>query len=54
MFQIAAFSDVHGNLEALEAILSNMEKQEFDEIVCLGDVIGIGPNPRECLALILN
>lgn len=54
MFKIAVFSDVHGNLEALEAILSNMEKQEFDEVVCLGDVIGIGPNPRECLALILN
>ena len=54
MFKIAIFSDVHGNLEALQAILSNMEKEEFDEIVCLGDVIGIGPNPRECLSNILN
>jgi len=54
MFKIAIFSDVHGNLEALQAILSNMEKDEFDEIVCLGDVIGIGPNPRECLSLILS
>lgn len=52
MFRIAIFSDVHGNQEALEAILASIEKSEFDEVICLGDVIGLGPNPKECLDLI--
>lgn len=54
MFKVAVFSDIHGNLEALQAILANIEKNEFDEIVCLGDVIGIGPNSKECLDLIIS
>lgn len=54
MFRIAVFSDVHGNLEALEAILANMEKADFDEIVCLGDVIGLGPDSKACLDLIMR
>ena len=52
MFRIAIFSDVHGNKEALEAILTSIEKIDFDEVICLGDVIGLGPNPKECLDLI--
>ncbi len=52
MFRIAIFSDVHGNKEALEAILTSIEKVDFDEVICLGDVIGLGPNPKECLDLI--
>ena len=47
--KLAIFSDIHGNLEALSAILDDIKKQDFDEIICLGDVIGIGPNPKECL-----
>ena len=54
MFRVAIFSDIHGNLEALNSILSNIEKSEFDEIICLGDVIGIGPNSKECLDLIIK
>lgn len=54
MFKVAIFSDIHGNLEALEAILSNIEKSDYDEVICLGDIIGIGPNPKECLELILK
>lgn len=54
MFRIAVFSDVHGNQEALEAILASIEKIDFDEVICLGDVLGIGPNPKECLDLIRN
>ena len=49
MFKVAVFSDIHGNLEALDAILSSIEKEEYDEVICLGDVIGFGPSPRECL-----
>ncbi len=45
----AVISDIHGNLEALEAVLSDIKSQGITEIYCLGDVIGYGPNPRECI-----
>ncbi len=45
----AILSDIHGNLVALQAVLADLEKQKVDEIVCLGDVVGYGPRPRECL-----
>lgn len=54
MKRIAVFSDIHGNLDALESILNDIEKNNIDEIIYLGDVIGIGPNPKECLDRIMN
>lgn len=43
------FSDVHGNIEALEAVLSAFEqKAPIDEFICLGDIVGYGANPEEC------
>jgi diadenosine tetraphosphatase ApaH/serine/threonine PP2A family protein phosphatase len=45
----ALISDVHSNLEALQAVLSDIRSQAISEIYCLGDVVGYGPNPRECL-----
>ncbi len=45
-------SDIHGNLEALEAVFKELEKQDLDKILCLGDVIGYGPDPEECVALV--
>jgi predicted phosphodiesterase len=45
----AIISDIHANLEALEAVLVDIDTQRVDEIVCLGDVVGYGPNPRECI-----
>ena len=45
----AIFSDVHGNLEALLAVLANAEKQGVASYLCLGDVIGYGANPNECV-----
>ena len=50
----AIVSDIHGNLEALEAVLSDIENQKCDRIVCLGDVIGYGPNPCECLDSVMK
>ena len=44
----AIISDIHGNIEALTAVLADIEAQGISEIYCLGDVIGYGPNPREC------
>jgi diadenosine tetraphosphatase ApaH/serine/threonine PP2A family protein phosphatase len=50
----AVLSDVHGNLEALEAVLADIEQQDISEIYCLGDIVGYGPNPCECLDLLLD
>ena len=54
MKRIAVFSDIHGNLEALESILNDIERNNIDEVIYLGDVIGIGPSPKECLDLIMD
>jgi diadenosine tetraphosphatase ApaH/serine/threonine PP2A family protein phosphatase len=51
---IAILSDIHGNLEALTAVLADIEQQGVEAIYCLGDVVGYGPNPRECLDLARN
>lgn len=48
----AIISDIHGNLEALEAVLADIHSQGISEIYCLGDIIGYGPNPRECIDLV--
>ncbi|MBI2192657.1 MAG: metallophosphoesterase family protein [Planctomycetes bacterium] len=45
----AIISDIHGNLEAFQEVLKDIESQGISEILCLGDVIGYGPNPLECL-----
>jgi predicted phosphodiesterase len=45
----AIVSDIHGNLAALEAVLEDIHGQNVDRIVCLGDVIGYGPEPCRCL-----
>ena len=49
MPRTAVISDIHGNLEALESVLSDIKSRSVDRIFCLGDVIGYGPNPRECI-----
>jgi len=48
----AIVSDIHANLEAFEAVLERIEKEKCDEIFCLGDIVGYGANPRECLELV--
>ncbi|WP_425616238.1 metallophosphoesterase [Anatilimnocola sp. NA78] len=47
----AILSDVHGNLEALTAVLRDIEMHDVDEIICLGDLIGYGPDALACLQL---
>lgn len=49
---IAVISDIHGNLEALEAVLADIDRFKLDGIWCLGDVIGYGPDPLPCLDLV--
>jgi diadenosine tetraphosphatase ApaH/serine/threonine PP2A family protein phosphatase len=46
----AVLSDIHGNLEALDAVLGRLASE--DRLLCLGDVVGYGPQPNECVAAI--
>ena len=50
----AIFSDIHGNLQALNAILEDIKNRDITETYCLGDIIAIGPNPMECLDLVIK
>jgi predicted phosphodiesterase len=50
----AIISDIHSNLEALQAVLKDIKSQNVTEIYCLGDVVGYGPNPRECVDLVME
>jgi diadenosine tetraphosphatase ApaH/serine/threonine PP2A family protein phosphatase len=47
----AIISDIHSNLEAFEAVLADVASQGVNEIYCLGDLVGYGPNPIECIDL---
>ena len=50
--RVAVFSDVHGNLHALEAVLAAIDGDAPDEVWCLGDLVGYGPKPNECCLLV--
>jgi len=50
----AIISDIHGNLTALEAVLVDISQQGVDQTYCLGDVVGYGPNPRECIDRVMQ
>lgn len=50
--RFAIFGDIHANLQALEAVLSDARTQLCSHYVCLGDIVGYNANPRECLALV--
>ena len=52
LVRIAVFSDVHANLPALEAVLEFVEGLSVDAVLCLGDLVGYGPHPREVIARI--
>jgi len=48
--RLAIFSDIHGNLEALDAVLGDIDAERCDEVWCLGDIVGYGADPAECVA----
>lgn len=54
MQSIAIISDIHGNLQALEAVLNDIQRQGADRIYCLGDLVGKGPNPSEVVDLLFD
>lgn len=50
--KLGILSDIHGNLEAFTAVLKECHSLGVQSILCIGDVVGYGPNPKECLQLI--
>jgi len=50
--RIGIFSDIHANLPALEAVLAALEKEDCDQLVCCGDVVGYGAFPNECCQML--
>ena len=50
--RVAVISDIHGNYHALEAVLAEVTAEAPDEIWCLGDVVGYGPEPNQCCAVV--
>jgi len=50
--RIAVISDIHGNLHALEAVLESIDADAPETVWCLGDLVGYGPRPNRCCALV--
>ena len=50
--QYAVLGCLHGNAEALRAVMADIKRRGVERIVCLGDVVGFGPDPLECLDMV--
>ena len=50
--RLAVLSDIHGNLEALKQVLADMKGLRIDQRICLGDMVGYGPDPEAVVRLI--
>ena len=50
----AILSDIHGNYDAFEAVLEGLSRESIDSIICLGDIVGYGPEPAACLNRVRN
>ncbi len=50
--KIAVISDIHANLEAFQAVVTSIDKRMPDRVICLGDLVGYGPDPEEVVQLI--
>ena len=48
----AIISDIHSNLEAFKTVLKKIENLAVDQIICLGDIVGYGPSPNECVEIV--
>ncbi len=49
--RLMVFSDIHGNLEALQSVLKDVAKKNVHRSICIGDLVGYGPYPNECIDL---
>ena len=50
--KFAIIADIHANLDALQVVLADIKEQKCTHYACVGDVVGYGPNPRECLDIV--
>ncbi|MEI8106057.1 MAG: metallophosphoesterase family protein [Actinomycetes bacterium] len=50
--RVAVLSDIHANVHALEAVLAAADADNVDAVWCLGDLVGYGPQPNRCVALV--
>ena len=50
--KIAVISDIHGNMDALSTFLEDVNTENVDTIICLGDLVGYGPYPNEVISMI--
>jgi diadenosine tetraphosphatase ApaH/serine/threonine PP2A family protein phosphatase len=48
----AVISDIHANAEALRSVLADIDQRGLERIICLGDIVGYGPDPLECVDLV--
>lgn len=52
MNRYAIIADIHANLDAFQVVLEDIKQQKCTHVVCLGDVVGYGANPKECLDIV--
>lgn len=52
--RLALISDIHGNLPAFQAVLDRIDQEGVDATVCLGDTVGYGPYPSECIDVMMD
>ncbi|MBD3321964.1 MAG: metallophosphoesterase [Chitinivibrionales bacterium] len=50
----ALISDIHANFEALSCVCNDIESQGVDDIMCLGDIVGYGPDPEACVDMVMS
>ena len=50
--RVGIFTDIHANLQALEAVLEEFKTENLDNIFCCGDIVGYGGNPNECVEMV--
>ncbi|HYX86804.1 MAG TPA: metallophosphoesterase family protein [Gaiellales bacterium] len=50
--RVGVISDVHGNLQALDAVLAAIDAEDVDELWCLGDIVGYGADPVRCMQIV--
>ena len=52
--KIGIISDVHSNIQALKETFKRFNEEEVEKVICIGDVIGIGPYPEQCIEFLMN
>ena len=52
--KLGIFSDIHGNLEALKAVIKSYKSEKINKYICLGDLVGYGADPNKCIEKVRN